>query len=278
MAITAEDIHNQSFSIDRKGYDVDEVDVFLERVADEVDAMNKQIADLQGQVDDARFSGFDEPVRIVENDDVSETGAFAPVDQDASASEVSDIKARIADLEQQLSEKDANDNAIAQALIVAQRSADDLVSKAKSEASSIVKDAEDEADRIVSKAESDRQKVLDSIRKLEEEREDVCSDYRDMLSDFIGDASRKLADIDKGAGRPSVASAYARPAVAPAASDASAASAAPTTSDTAAFGMPLTANAAFAAPAASVAAGSFMDKDLSGFGDADDDFDFDDPE
>ena len=65
MAITAEDIHNQSFSIDRKGYDVDEVDVFLERVADEVDAMNKQIADLQNQVDDARFSGFDEPARKI---------------------------------------------------------------------------------------------------------------------------------------------------------------------------------------------------------------------
>ena len=37
MAITASDIHNQSFSIDRKGYDVDEVDVFLEHVADEID-------------------------------------------------------------------------------------------------------------------------------------------------------------------------------------------------------------------------------------------------
>ena len=40
MAITAADIQNVSFSIDRKGYDVDEVDVFLEHVADEVDAMN----------------------------------------------------------------------------------------------------------------------------------------------------------------------------------------------------------------------------------------------
>ena len=43
MAITSADIHNQSFSIDRKGYDVDEVDVFLEHVADEIDAMTAQI-------------------------------------------------------------------------------------------------------------------------------------------------------------------------------------------------------------------------------------------
>ena len=37
MAITSEDIHNQSFTVDRKGYDVDEVDVFLEHVAAEID-------------------------------------------------------------------------------------------------------------------------------------------------------------------------------------------------------------------------------------------------
>ena len=36
MAITAADIQNVSFSIDRKGYDVDEVDVFLEHVAAEI--------------------------------------------------------------------------------------------------------------------------------------------------------------------------------------------------------------------------------------------------
>ena len=47
MAITSAEIHNQSFSIDRKGYDVDEVDVFLEHVADEIDGLNDQIAQLE---------------------------------------------------------------------------------------------------------------------------------------------------------------------------------------------------------------------------------------
>ena len=37
MAITSADIQEQIFSIDRKGYNSDEVDVFLERVADEID-------------------------------------------------------------------------------------------------------------------------------------------------------------------------------------------------------------------------------------------------
>ena len=61
MAITSAEIHNQSFSIDRKGYDVDEVDVFLEHVADEIDGLNQQIASLQRQVSEDKFAGFDRP-------------------------------------------------------------------------------------------------------------------------------------------------------------------------------------------------------------------------
>ena len=52
MAITAADIQNVSFSIDRKGYDVDEVDVFLERVAEEIDTMNQRIAALVAELDE----------------------------------------------------------------------------------------------------------------------------------------------------------------------------------------------------------------------------------
>ena len=43
MAITSSDIQNQSFKIERRGYDVDEVDVFLERVASEIDDLNDEL-------------------------------------------------------------------------------------------------------------------------------------------------------------------------------------------------------------------------------------------
>ena len=89
MAITAAEIHNMSFSIDRKGYDVDEVDVFLEHVADEIDAMNNQIAQLEGQLDD-RFDGFDTPAHI------------EPVQAGVSDQVLAEKDARIAELERQL--------------------------------------------------------------------------------------------------------------------------------------------------------------------------------
>lgn len=118
MAITASDIHNQSFSIDRKGYDVDEVDVFLEHVADEIDILNDTIAHLQDQLEADRFSGFD--AAAASTVAITEVAA-ATVDTSEYDAQLAQKDAIIADLERQLSDKRADDNAIAQALIIAQR-------------------------------------------------------------------------------------------------------------------------------------------------------------
>ena len=260
MAITSAEIHNQSFSIDRKGYDVDEVDVFLEHVADEIDDMNSQIAQLESQLDEGRFDGFDKPARI-EASSVDET-ALAEKDE------------RIAELERQLEAKKADDNAIAQALIIAQRSADEIISNANAQSAATIKDAEDEASRIVGKAEAEKQKVLDAIKKLEDDREDARDEYKELLSDFINDATRKLAEIGGTllASTPAP-SAHARAAVEAPASDRVTASAqAPINRDGAgAYTAPQPAGAVVA-PATPKPSG--VEKDLSGFGDADDAFEF----
>ena len=194
MAITSAEIHNQSFSIDRKGYDVDEVDVFLEHVADEIDDLNNQIADLQDQLNDSRFDGFDTPAKPIE-----EAPAAAPAPASAPAQdfsqELDEANARIRELESQLEEKQADGNAIAQALIIAQRSADEILAKANNTAAETIQDAKDEAQRIIDRANNDKQDVIDAIRKLEDDREDAREEYQELLTDFINDASRKLAEI-----------------------------------------------------------------------------------
>ena len=266
MAITSAEIHNQSFSIDRKGYDVDEVDVFLERVADEIDGMNAQIAQLENQLDDSRFDGFDKPARV--------EAPVAEVDERALAEK----DERIAELERQLEAKKADDNAIAQALIIAQRSADEIIANANAQAAATIKDAEDEASRIVGKAEGERQKVLDAIKKLEDYREDAREEYQELLTDFISDATRKLAEIGGSLPAQSAvsASAHARPSAA--AEDASTGRVgspvqAPINRDGAgAYTTPQTPTGAVVAPATPKPSG--VEKDLSGFGDADDAFEF----
>ena len=269
MAITASDIHNQSFSIDRKGYDVDEVDVFLEHVADEIDILNDTIAQLQAQLEEDRFSGFDAPAASTVA--ITETVA-ASVDTAEYDAQLAQKDAIIADLERQLNDKRADDNAIAQALIIAQRSADEILAKANAHATETIQDARDEAQRIIDRANTDRQDVIDAIRKLQDDREDAREEYADLLKDIISDASRKLADIGANV-----------PAAAAAAGDGEYDVAAGLTGnfeidEYVAPSSYVTPAAPAAAPAASagiaVAAAtpvaSAYEKDLSGFGDADD--------
>lgn len=305
MAITSAEIHNQSFSIDRKGYDVDEVDVFLEHVADEIDGLNQQIASLQSQVSEDTFAGFDrpatfedeafeEPEPVVEQEDQFAASVDPAILAEKDAA-IAERDARIAELEEQLESKKADGNAIAQALIIAQRSADEILANAKADAAATVKDAEDEADRILDKAENDRQKVIDAIHKLEDDREAAREDYRDLLNDFITDATRKLAEIGEKA--PKAAGAltsgqhgrYAthvdsEPVVKEAAATAPQA---PLTVDGSdaydnAPAMPAAVPAAAATGASPAITGSVapvassVEKDFSGFGDAADDFEIDD--
>ena len=295
MAITSAEIHNQSFSIDRKGYDVDEVDVFLEHVADEIDGLNQQIASLQSQIGEDTFAGFDRPATF---DDVAFNQPADSVDPAILAEKdaaIAERDARIAELEKQLESKKADGNAIAQALIIAQRSADEILANAKADAAATIKDAEDEADRILDKAENDRQKVIDAIHKLEDDREEAREDYRDLLNDFITDATRKLAEIGEKA--PKAAGALAsgqhgryathvdsEPVVKEAAATAPQA---PLTVDGSdayddAPAIPAAVPAAAVTAASPAVTGSVapvassVEKDFSGFGDAADDFEIDD--
>ena len=283
MAITVQDIQEQSFSIDRKGYDVDEVDVFLEHVSDEIALMLNEIAqkdaiiaDLQAQLDQALAAA--ETAAAQPAIDEQATTQFEPVEsaplyeevvehEEELPADVVELQAQVVDLKKQLAEKTADSSAIAAALIVAQRSADDIVSSAKVEANRIVKEANNEADRIVKKAETDRLKVQSDIDALQDDRDDVCDGYRAVLSDFIADAQRKLDQVNAIYNSPLASHARAAAPAAPAAYQAPVA---------AGYQMPIVSSAPAAAPAQPMAFSG--EKDLSGFGDALDDFDFDDPE
>lgn len=272
MAITSSDIHNQSFSIDRKGYDVDEVDVFLEHVAAEIDELNEQIAQLESQADDDRFGGFDTPAHVEEE----------PEDEQPSSDVLAEKDARIAELEAALEAKKADDNAIAQALIIAQRSADEIIANANAKAAQTIKDAEAEADRIMDRVEGQRQDVIDNIKQLEDDREDSREEYQELLRDFIADASRKLAEIGGDAPAANVAtSMHARPASAAVAASAVVVEEPVEPRNQQAPIRPEGEVAAYTTPQAGATVAvaampkpSAVEKDFSGFGDADDEFEF----
>ena len=273
MAITAAEIHNMSFSIDRKGYDVDEVDVFLEHVADEIDAMNNQIAQLEAQLDDSRFDGFDTPAHM----ETAPAVAASSVDDAVLAEKdarIAELERKADDLARQLEAKKADDNAISQVLINAQRLADETVVNAKAQSSSIIQDAQNEAQRIHDQAEDEKQEVISAIQKLEDDREDVREEYRDILKDFISDATRKLAEI--GGDAPALRlSAHARPQSS-ASTEATGHLAMPVQAPINASAVPAYTTPQATGPVVTPATPvpSAVDKDFSGFGDTDDGFEF----
>ncbi len=191
MAITSADIQNQSFKIERRGYDVDEVDVFLERVASEIDEMNSEIARLRLQVSEAASASRTEIIPAAPK----EEDAFEPAVPAVDPALLAEKDAKIAELEAKLRDRKSDDTAIAQALIVAQRTADEITAKAKAEADQTRKNAEDEGMRILEKANAEKQKVIEHINELSASREMVREQYQDMLKEFIGSATQRLSEI-----------------------------------------------------------------------------------
>jgi DivIVA domain-containing protein len=248
MALTSADVNNQSFSIDRKGYNVDEVDVFLERVAVELDDLNSQIDQLNEQLASSKGAA----------------GAPAAGGEGASKRELDKRDARIKELEAQVADHRAEDSAIAQALIIAQRSADEIVANANEAADNTRQDAEDEAQRILDKANAEKQRVLDEIKKLEDDREETRGKYSDMLNDFISSSQDILNDLGTKAPVKKLTRGSHGAAKAPI-SQISPAVATYTTP---------TVNPVVVAP--STPKPSKVEKDFSGFGDTDDGFEMDD--
>ncbi|MDO4442632.1 MAG: DivIVA domain-containing protein [Slackia sp.] len=281
MAITSEEIHNQSFTVDRKGYDVDEVDVFLEHVAAEIDGLNAEIDELT-----ARLNDLQNGTSYVDDEPMDMDAAFAEPalpeqadDAEEPASELSSDEkdARIAELERLLSEKENDASAIANALVVAQRSAKEVVDAANGEAKRIKADAEADAADIIDRANAEKARIEDAIDELDRSHKETCEVYAEALRAFIEDANGKLDDIEeelvKKDGKKRAHARFAGPSQAPVHKPMPAGA-------TGAIAPSYTAPAA-AAPATPVTIPvtpkpSTVEKDLSGYGDASDAFDLGD--
>ncbi|MDO5335240.1 MAG: DivIVA domain-containing protein [Coriobacteriia bacterium] len=257
MAITSNDIATQSFNIERRGYDVDEVDVFLEKVAAEIDSMNQEISQLKSQLAEAKAAA--------ERATAQPTVAMKPNAAKPAVVTESEKDKRIAELEAKLSEQTLDQSAISAALITAQKTGDEVISKAKAEAEVTRQNAEDEARRILDKANAEKGKVVEHINELNESRAAIREQYQEMLKDFIGTCTMRLTEIGGEATSGISVDAIATESAAQSAAkwDASSAAATYTTP----VAEPAATPAAFRPSAAA--------KDLSGYGDADDTFAFD---
>ncbi|MGN0075641.1 MAG: DivIVA domain-containing protein, partial [Parafannyhessea sp.] len=159
MAITPADIENMTFSQAGKheeGYKTDEVDVFLDQVASEVDAMLQKIADLKGRLTTSEQQLAAAQAQVAQLKE--QTSMATPVE--------------VAPAPVSQPEFTASERQISQVLIVAQQSADKLVADARTNAENIRNEADQKAREVIRQALAEKQNELDEIDRLKQSRED----------------------------------------------------------------------------------------------------------
>ena len=166
MAISVRDIQEKEFATQAKGgYNVEEVDDFLDEIAEQLAALvrenlalNKQITDLEGEVEAAKQA-------VVEAE--SKTPEY--------------------------NEKNYFNNlqsAMREAMIGAQRIADETVAEAKAQAEQIKADAQAEADTTVGDAQTKADRITadakSKLEALQQQFEAVKASAKSFKADFAG--------------------------------------------------------------------------------------------
>ncbi|MDR0888604.1 MAG: DivIVA domain-containing protein [Coriobacteriales bacterium] len=165
MPLTAADVQQQSFGTAKHGYNPQEVDVFLEHVAEEVDSFNRAIADAQKRAQAAEQR--------------------AQVAEQRATSNVQTASAKAAATEEQISK----------AFVAAQKSADALKEEARRESEKTYREAEGRARDVVREALGEKQRILAEIDRLRESCEDFRADYLALLKRFSSQAEAPLDAI-----------------------------------------------------------------------------------
>ncbi|WP_418277200.1 DivIVA domain-containing protein [Isoptericola jiangsuensis] len=186
--LTAEDILNKKFSATkfREGYDVEEVDDFLDEVVRTLTSVQEESEDLRSKLAAAErrvaeLSRNEAAQQSTEKPDLSPQVAPAPV---AAAAEKPHAEPESATGMLQLAQKLHDDYVRS-----GQEEGDRLITEAKTEGSRIVREAEETSHRTLSQLEQERsllERKIDELRLFER-------DYRTRLKSFL---QNLLGDLD----------------------------------------------------------------------------------
>ncbi|MBQ6325385.1 MAG: DivIVA domain-containing protein [Clostridia bacterium] len=170
MAISVRDIQEKEFATQAKGgYNVEEVDDFLDEIAEQLAALvrenlalNQQITGLEADVEAAKKAAAEAEARTPE---YNEKGYF-----------------------------DNLQKSMREAMIGAQRIADETVAEAKSQADRMKADAQMEADATVGKAQRDAEKITADAQNRLTELKEQFETMKTSAASFKANFSRMLEE------------------------------------------------------------------------------------
>jgi cell division initiation protein len=174
MSITALEIQEVRFGEVKKGYDPNEVDEFLERVAADVDTLNRALGEAAVRIKAAEARAEEAEKRAAQ---APRAVADAPKEKVVKGDALSE-------------------DIISKAFIAAQKSADALQEEARKEAEKALHEAEAKGRDIVREALSEKQKTLSELDRLRESSEHFRTEYLALLKHFQADAQKRLSAFD----------------------------------------------------------------------------------
>lgn len=225
MAITKEDIQNEKFEHALRGYDVRQVDLFLERIANEVDVMNTRIGELEIQLSNTKedllnaqeklvLSAANSPEELelanerekqvrteLEQAQSKIAEAIARAEKAEGSMRDAEVRAKaaeeqIAPLQEQLAEKNKLDSAIAEAFISAQRSAEQIKEEARAEGDRIYRESEAKAREFIRESLAKKASVNNEIEALQTSMTKFKAEYLEMLARFTSQARGEFKTVE----------------------------------------------------------------------------------
>jgi len=155
MAVTIQMIGEKEFKIKAHGYDQDEVDEFLDEIADEFEEMEHKINELSARLAEAL-----------------EEAAAAPAQLQAAGS------AQLGRAEPSYASQEEN---IRNMIINTQRVCDETLANAQERAQEMERDAREQADRIRADAQSETQYLKDEMTALRAGAQDFRTRFQQLI-------------------------------------------------------------------------------------------------
>lgn len=200
MAITVREIRDKVFTRQVRGYNIDEVDDFLDELANQMDTLIRENRDMLVQIQNAENApakeapvATSEPV-VVQSAPVTPVIPAAPVAPVAPAAPVGQVAAA--------SQPDAMEDTgyfknlettLRETLLNAQRIADETVAEARKKANQMLANAEEKASAITAAAKVE----AEAAHAEAEEVRKACEEYRGRFMRLVEDQLHVLkADED----------------------------------------------------------------------------------
>jgi cell division initiation protein len=194
MTITAQDIQSKQFHVRMRGFDVDEVDKFLEKVAEEfliITLENKQILEKIEEME-KELANFRNKEQAFQSAILSAQKVSDEM-QNKSRKESEELMAKAKAKSDEM--RSAAKNEAEESRNNVQKELAELIEKSRSEAKKLKSDAAEEARNLEETAKKQHVELIDTINELVEIKDRIVADIGNLLDNY---KSRLEDDFPKG--------------------------------------------------------------------------------